>query len=198
MSDESSNEALEAKRQSILEARRRSVQGSGAHPALKPQQEAPKAEAPARAAKKKTSGTVLFLGVLLLLGALGAGAWFGLAAYRANTPEGRVRAKLYAAEFSLPAQHEGKLAEVDGADPNAVTLVKAMLVETEKVDDGANHSNRTVRELASDYLLNVAKRRGPPAPQPALDVGTMLATGKSPSPEAWNAAVNAWRNWTPK
>jgi len=214
MSDD--QDAVEAKRQSILEARRRassahvSSSGSGAHPQIKIKNDADstgsrralsgsstgqvKTVAQSRDKEEKSRALPVLLGILVVI-ILAVGGYLGVSAYRSSTPEGRVRAKLLAAEFCLPEERAKRMDEVDSADPNAVKLVIGMLGDAEKADDGKSHSIRTVREVANDYLLHVARKQNRPAPQVAVDIQTALAAGKTPTGEQWAQLPAAWQGW---
>jgi hypothetical protein len=188
MSEES--DAVEAKRQSILESRRRALTGQAA-PEPKPEhKEEPASE---RRGKRKSKLLPWLLGLVLVAG-LGVGAYFGVQLYRASTPLGKVKAKLLAAEFCLPNQRDQRFDEVDGADPNAPQLVIGLLNDTSLAADGSNHSQTPVRELANRYLLRLAKRRNQAPPPVANDIEVAIRSGRTPSGEQWAQLQNAWKN----
>jgi hypothetical protein len=185
-------------REAVLASRRNAVTDArtpGAPRPPPPEDDDAAEEAPAKEPPVKTRPGILALGALLAVVALAfAGSW-AREAFRASTPEGRVRDTFVTWEFSPVSAREGVFVQLDQLGPTALPAVIQSLGDTSVAERDDSHSTRSIREVAHLYLIRLATNLKVAPPKPSEEVAKAIFLGTAPSEAQWKASQDAWRAW---
>lgn len=152
-------------------------------------------EARAKEPPAKARPAILALGALLAVIALAfAGSW-ARDAFRASTPEGRVRETFVTWEFSPVSAREGVFVQLDQLGPTALPAVIQSLGDTSVAERDDSHSTRSIREVAHLYLIRLATNLKVAPPKPSEELAKAIFLGTAPSEAQWKASQDAWRAW---